>query len=137
MEAVARRRSQGKTATPVSPIGFEMVKRIDTLFDIERGTVGRSPEARKAVRQELSKPLIEDMHAYMLGQRARLSRGNDIAKRNLANPSTVSGKINAGGLEAWHQIEQLQQMTQPAEGLRRSVSECYKLARGRLQIVED
>ncbi len=80
MEAVARRRSQGKASTPISPIGLEMVKRIDGLFDVERGIAGRSPEARKAVRQELSKPLIEDMHAYMLGQRARLSRGNDIAK---------------------------------------------------------
>jgi transposase len=80
MEAATRRRSQGKTPTPISPIGLEMVKRIDALFDIERSIAGCSPDARKTVRQGQSKPLIEDMHAYMRASRERLSRGNDIAK---------------------------------------------------------
>jgi hypothetical protein len=32
------------------------------------------------VRQELSAPLAADLNAYMLAQRARLSRGHDLAK---------------------------------------------------------
>jgi transposase len=35
---------------------------------------------RLAVRQALSRPLIEDLHAYMREQVAKLSRGHDLAK---------------------------------------------------------
>ena len=38
------------------------------------------PERRKAVRQELSAPLVADLEAWMREQRAKLSRGNDVAK---------------------------------------------------------
>ena len=37
-------------------------------------------ERRKAVRQELSAPLVADLEAWMREQRAKLSRGNDVAK---------------------------------------------------------
>ncbi|ESQ82217.1 hypothetical protein ABENE_21135, partial [Asticcacaulis benevestitus DSM 16100 = ATCC BAA-896] len=64
----------------ISPIGLEMVKRIDALFEIERGINGKPPEERKAVRQELSKPLIDDLKPYMEAQLAKLSKGSDLAK---------------------------------------------------------
>src|SRR6201995_73859 len=35
---------------------------------------------RRAVRQELSKPLVEGLQLYMREQRAKLSRGHDLAK---------------------------------------------------------
>src|SRR6201995_3917269 len=35
---------------------------------------------RRAVRQELSKPLVEGLQLYMCEQRAKLSRGHDLAK---------------------------------------------------------
>jgi transposase len=79
-EAAARRKANGKKAVPISPIGLEMVKRIDALFEIERGINGKSPEERVAVRQELSKPLIEDLKLYMDDQLARLSARDDLAK---------------------------------------------------------
>jgi|SRR5580692_9375238 hypothetical protein len=41
---------------------------------------GQSAERRKAVRQELSAPLVADLQAWMREQRAKLSRGNDVAK---------------------------------------------------------
>jgi hypothetical protein len=41
---------------------------------------GQSPERRRAVRQELSAPLVANLEAWMREQRARLSRGNDVAK---------------------------------------------------------
>lgn len=80
IEASARRKSQGKTSSPVSPIALEMVKRIDALFEIERTINGKLPEERVTVRQNLSKPLTETLHAYMVEQRGKLSRGNDIAR---------------------------------------------------------
>ncbi len=41
---------------------------------------GQSADQRKAVRQELSAPLVADLEAWMREQRAKLSRGNDVAK---------------------------------------------------------
>ena len=64
----------------LSPIAIEVVRRIDALFEIERTINGQSADERKAVRQELSKPLVEDLQAYMREQRAKLSRGHDLAK---------------------------------------------------------
>lgn len=39
-----------------------------------------TPERRRAVRQELSAPLVADLEIWMREQRAKLSRRNDIAK---------------------------------------------------------
>src|ERR1700716_3128878 len=76
----ARRKAGGKTPAPSSPIALEGVRRIDALFEIERSINGQSAEQRRAVRQELSAPLIVDLESWMREQRAKLSRGNDIAK---------------------------------------------------------
>src|SRR5258708_10834177 len=76
----ARRKAQGKKPLVISPLALEAVRRIDQLFEIERAINGQSPERRKAVRQELSAPLVADLEAWMREQRAKLSRGNDVAK---------------------------------------------------------
>src|SRR6202795_1826279 len=76
----ARRKAQGKKPAVISPLALEAVRRIDALFDIERTINGQSPERRKAVRQELSAPLVADLQAWMRAQRAKLSRSNDVAK---------------------------------------------------------
>jgi transposase len=76
----ARRKAQGKKPAVISPLALEAVRRIDALFEIERGINGQSPERRRAVRQELSAPLVADLEAWMREQRAKLSRGNDVAK---------------------------------------------------------
>src|ERR1700730_2568360 len=52
----------------------------DALFDIERAINGQSAEQRRAVRQELSAPLVADLHVWMREQRAKLSPGHDLAK---------------------------------------------------------
>jgi transposase len=80
LDAAARRKAQGKAAAPISPLALEMVRRIDALFEIERSIAGQSAEERLAVRQQLSRSLVEDLEAWMREQRAKLSRGNDIAK---------------------------------------------------------
>jgi transposase len=76
----ARRKAQGKTPAVISPLALEAVRRIDALFEIERAINGQSAEQRKAVRQERSAPLVADLEAWMREQRAKLSRGNDVAK---------------------------------------------------------
>ena len=80
LEENARRKAQGKKEIPLSPIAIEVVRRIDALFEIERPINGRSAEERLAVRQMLSRPLVEDLHVYMREQAARLSRGHDLVK---------------------------------------------------------
>jgi hypothetical protein len=52
-----------------------------STMTFRRGAInGQSPEKRKAVRQELSAPLVADLEAWMREQRAKLSRRNDVAK---------------------------------------------------------
>jgi transposase len=80
LEENARRRAAGKTAIVVSPMALEIVRRIDALFEIERSINGHAAEARKTVRQNLSAPLVAELQAYMIDQRAKLSRGHDLAK---------------------------------------------------------
>jgi hypothetical protein len=64
----------------ISPLALEAVRRIDALFEIERGINGETPERRRAVRQERSVPLVADLRVWMREQRAKLSRRNDVAK---------------------------------------------------------
>ena len=80
IEENARRTAAGKKEIMLSPIAIEVVRRIDTLFAIERSINGKSAAERQAVRQELSKPLIEGLQVYMREQRAKLSRGHDLAR---------------------------------------------------------
>lgn len=76
----ARRKAQGNKPAVISPLALEAVRRIDELFEIERAINGETPERRRAVRQELSAPLVANLEAWMREQRAKLSRGNDVAK---------------------------------------------------------
>ena len=55
-------------------------RRLDALFEIERAINGRSADERRAVRQEKSKPLLEDMHAWLLRERETLSRSAEVLK---------------------------------------------------------
>ena len=71
---------KGKKPAVISPLALEAVRRIDALFEIERAINGQSAKRRWAVRQELSAPLVADLKAWMREQRAKLSRGNEVAK---------------------------------------------------------
>ena len=75
----ARRKARGKTAV-VSPIALEAVKRIDSLFAIERTITGRSADERLAGRKELSASLIAELKDWMREQHAKLSRHDPVAK---------------------------------------------------------
>ena len=80
VEENARRKAAGKKEIALSPIAVEVVHRIDALFEIERSINGKNVEERLVVRRTLSRPLVEDLHAYMREQHAKLSRGHDLAK---------------------------------------------------------
>jgi transposase len=80
LEENARRKATGKKEIPLSPIAIEVVRRIDALFEIERSINGKSAEERLAVRRTLSRQLVDDLHAYMRAQLARLARGHDLVK---------------------------------------------------------
>ncbi len=80
LEENARRKAAGKKEIPLSPIAIEVVRRIDALFAIERDINGKSPEERVAVRQAMSRPLVDDLHAYMREQAAKLSPRHDLVK---------------------------------------------------------
>ena len=64
----------------ISPVALEAVGRIDAIFDIERQINGQAPDIRRAVRQDRVKPLVEDLHAWMREQRARVSAKSHIGK---------------------------------------------------------
>ena len=80
IEENARRKAAGKKEIPLSPIAVEVVRRIDALMAIERAINGQRPEERLAARQSASRPLVDDLHAYLREQVAKLSRGHDLAK---------------------------------------------------------
>jgi transposase len=80
IEENARRKASGKKEIALSPIAIEIVRRIDALFEIERSINGKRADERLAVRQTLSRPLVNDLHVYLRAQIARLARGHDLAK---------------------------------------------------------
>ena len=77
---IEKKARDGKKGKPVSPIALEAVRRLDALFEIERVINGRSADERHAVRQEKSKPLLDDMHAWLLRERETLSRSAEVLK---------------------------------------------------------
>jgi hypothetical protein len=79
--ADARRKAEGKTASVISPLALEAVRRIDALFEIERTINGQSAERRRAVRQELSAPLVTDLQGWLREQRRKLSVATILPRR--------------------------------------------------------
>lgn len=80
IEENARRKAVGKKDIVLSPIAIEVVRRIDSLFEIERTINGKTAAERLEVRQRLSRSLVEDLHVYMQEQVGKLARGHDLAK---------------------------------------------------------
>jgi hypothetical protein len=56
------------------------VRRIDALFAIERMLNGLSSEQRHDARREQSAPLVAGLEDLLRQERAKLSRGSDLAK---------------------------------------------------------
>jgi hypothetical protein len=89
--ADARRKAEGKTTSVISPLALEAVRRIDALFDIERAINGQSAKRRRAVRQELSAPLVADLERWLREQRPKLSRGKRSRQGDGLHPEAMAG----------------------------------------------
>jgi transposase len=76
---IAANARRGRSAAAISPIALEAVKRIDGLFDIERGINGQSAEERLRVRRKQSAPLVAALEAWLREQRSRLSNSSAVA----------------------------------------------------------
>jgi transposase len=75
-----------------APIGIEAVARIDALFAIEREINGAVPAERQRVRQERSKPLVDELGRWLREQYGRVS------------PSSKIGKAIAYSLNHWNAL---------------------------------
>ena len=63
-----------------SPIVDEALLRIAALYRIETDIRGLPPDDRRAVRQERSRPLVDDFFAWLTAQAARVSRKSNLGK---------------------------------------------------------
>src|SRR5450755_4964814 len=77
---IAANARRGKNAGAISPIALEAVKRIDALFEIERGINGVAAAERIRIRKEQSAPLLEALEAWLRDERGRLSRSASVAE---------------------------------------------------------
>ena len=77
---IAANARRGKKAAAISPVALEAVRRIDVLFDIERGINGLVADERLRVRKEQSAPLVTALEAWLREERARLSRSASVAE---------------------------------------------------------
>ncbi len=77
---IAKNARRGRSATAISPVALEAVRRIDTLFDIEREINGLAVAERLTVRQERSVPLLAELEIWLREERAKLSRSASVVK---------------------------------------------------------
>lgn len=75
-----RRRFVEFSRTTSSPLCEEMVARIAQLYRIEAEIRGRDPVARVAVRQKLSKPIVDALRHWLEAQLKQLSSSSDLAR---------------------------------------------------------
>jgi transposase len=68
--------AKGKTA----PIAQETLGRIAALYAVEAEMRGKPPDIRRAVRQARSRPLVEDLFAWLSAQLARLPGSSPTAE---------------------------------------------------------
>jgi transposase len=61
-----------------SPIVDEALLRIAALYKVEDAIRGAEPDHRRSMRQELSKPLVDEFFAWLAAQAKRVSRKSDL-----------------------------------------------------------
>ncbi len=66
--------------SPPAPIATEVLKRIAELYEIEAEIRGKSADQRRAVRQEMTKPLAEALKSWLEKTLVRVAGGSSIAQ---------------------------------------------------------
>ena len=77
---IAANARRGRNAAAISPVALEAVRRIDALFDIERGINGRGAGERMRIRKEQSAGLLSELESWLRDERGRLSRLASVAQ---------------------------------------------------------
>lgn len=77
--AHVRRKFYDLQQAHASPIADEALKRIGALYVIEAEVRGRTPDERRAVRQERARPLLDSMHAWLQNTLGKLSKKSEVA----------------------------------------------------------
>jgi transposase len=75
-----RRRFVKFAQDTTSPICDEMIKRIAELYAIEKTIRGKAPDTRQAVRQKLSRPLVEALRPWLEARLQEISSASDLAR---------------------------------------------------------
>jgi transposase len=95
----AQRLHADDTTVPILAKGKTDTGRINARFEIERTIDGLSAEDRRRVRQEQSRALVDDLHAWLQEKRATLSRSSSVANTidyMLKRWSRFAGFLNDG-----------------------------------------
>jgi transposase len=77
---IAANARRGKNAAAISPVALEAVRRIDALFDIERGINGLAADERTRIRKEQSAGLLSELESWLRHERSRMSRSASVAE---------------------------------------------------------
>jgi hypothetical protein len=77
--AHARRKFYDLDVARPSALTGEALRRIGTLYTVEAQIRGKPPHERRAVRQQQARPLLADLHTWLMQQLAALSRKSDTA----------------------------------------------------------
>ena len=78
--AHVRRRFYELAAAGPAPIASEALERIKALYAIEADIRGQDPQARRAARQERSRPLVEDLEPWLRGKLETISQKTKLAE---------------------------------------------------------
>lgn len=62
------------------PIVDETLVRITGLYKVEDAIRGSNPDRRRAVRQERSRPLVDEFFTWLAAQAKRVSRKSDLGE---------------------------------------------------------
>ena len=77
--AHARRKFYDIWAMDHSPLAGEAIRRIGLLYAIEREIRGKSPERRRAIRQEHALPILKDLHDWLSAVLMQVSGKSSLA----------------------------------------------------------
>lgn len=86
-----------------SAIAEEAIKRIASLYGIEKEVRGQPPEARVEIRQEKAKPLVDDLEDWLGAQLPKISGKSELAKAiryGLTRMKKLRPYLDHGFLEA-------------------------------------
>lgn len=78
--AHARRKFHDLHVANQSPIAEKALKTIGLLYEAEREAAELDRDAREKLRQQQAKPIIDKLHAWLIGQREQVTDGTGIAK---------------------------------------------------------